>query len=115
MLTLDGLRAWGANVDEGMGRCMGREDFYLKLVRMARNDTNMAKLRNAADAGDLDAAFEAAHALKGIMANLGLTPVLKPVTEITEMLRARSQADYGPLMDAVEAGWNGLVALVDGR
>ena len=114
MLTVDSLRAFGANVDEGMARCMGREDFYLRLVKMARNDTNIGKLRAAVDAGDLDAGFEAAHALKGVTANLALTPILTPVSEMTELLRARTQADYQPLMARAEAAWNEFAALVDG-
>ena len=50
MLTVDTLRAFGANVDEGLGRCMGREDFYLRLVKMVRADTNIVRLREAMDA-----------------------------------------------------------------
>ena len=48
MLTIERMRAFGANVDEGLGRCMGREDFYLRLVKMARADANMEKLSRAA-------------------------------------------------------------------
>ena len=114
MLTMDGLRAWGARVDEGLARCMGREDFYLKLVRMTCNDGNMAKLQVSVAAGDLDAAFEAAHALKGILANLALTPALEPVSDVTELLRARTQTDYAPLMARVNAAWNELKDIVDG-
>ena len=113
MLTVQSLREFGANVDEGLTRCMGREDFYLRLVRMAREDSNMRKLREALDKNDLDAAFEAAHALKGVMANLALTPVLKPVSEITECLRSRTQMDYQPLMRQIETAWQQFTALTD--
>ena len=111
MLTVDSLRAFGAHVDEGMARCMGREDFYLRLVKMALGDANVGKLKDAIAANDLDAAFEAAHALKGVMANLALTPVLTPVAEITELLRARTEMDYRPLMEKISDAWDGLCAL----
>ena len=32
MLTVETLRAYGADVDEGITRCMGNEQFYMKLV-----------------------------------------------------------------------------------
>ena len=98
MLTIDGLRAYGANVDEGLTRCFNNEDFYLKLVGMLNNETNFDRLSEAVDAGDLDAAFEAAHALKGVLGNLSLTPAYDKVCEITELLRARTDMDYSALM-----------------
>ncbi len=113
MLTTDALRAYGANVDDGLARCMGREDFYLRLVKMARADGNVARLKDALAANDLTAAFEAAHALKGVTANLSLTPVHTPVAEITELLRARTQTDYAPLMAQISAAWDAFMALTD--
>ena len=98
MLTIDGLRAYGADVDEGLTRCFNNEDFYLKLVGMLNNETNFDRLSEAVDAGDLDAAFEAAHALKGVLGNLSLTPAYDKVCEITELLRARTDMDYSALM-----------------
>ena len=32
MLTIDDLRQYGANVQEGMERCMNDESFYLMMV-----------------------------------------------------------------------------------
>ena len=48
--------------------------------------------------GDLGAAFETAHALKGMYANLSLSPLTKPVSEITELLRSRTETDYSSLI-----------------
>ena len=94
MLTVESLRAFGANTDEGLSRCMGNEAFYLRMVRLACADANFDKLLRAAADGDIDAGFEAAHALKGVTANLALTPILTPVSELTELLRARTTADF---------------------
>ena len=38
MLTIDALRAYGADVDDGLRRCMNNEGFYLKLVEKAAAD-----------------------------------------------------------------------------
>lgn len=91
MLTLDKLRAYGADVDEGMGRCFNNEAFYLKLVGMGLGDGNFDKLSAAMEAGNAAAAFEAAHALKGSIGNLSLTPIFKPISEMTELLRGKSE------------------------
>jgi HPt (histidine-containing phosphotransfer) domain-containing protein len=100
-MTLDDLAAYGANVEEGLGRCMGMKDFYLGLVERVKTDGGFDKLRAAIDAGDYDAAFEAAHGLKGILANLALTPMLEPVEQVTEMLRPKQPVDCGALVDQI--------------
>lgn len=98
MLTIGDLRDFGADVDQGLSRCMNNEAFYLRLVPMAVNDAGFEKLAAAVESGDLDAAFEAAHALKGVLGNLSLTPLYEPVSEMTELLRARREADYAGLL-----------------
>ena len=100
MLTVEALRARGANVDEGLARCFGNEAFYLRMVRMGLEDPNFDRLEAARRAGDAPAAFEAAHALKGSVGNLSLTPLYAPVCAITELLRSRSDM---PEFDALYA------------
>lgn len=102
MLTLDALREYGANVEEGLGRCVNNEGFYFRMVKMALEDQSFRKLKDAVAAGDLDTAFEAAHALKGVMGNLALTPIFTPASEATELLRARTRTDYTPYVQQME-------------
>ena len=111
MLSIDALTAYGANVKEGLARCMNNEGFYLRLVKMAAKDANFEALEQALADHNLDEGFHAAHALKGVLANLALTPVLEPVAEMTELLRARTDTDYGPLLDRVRKGRAELVGL----
>ena len=112
MLTLETLRAWGANVDKAMERCLNNETFYLTLVRKGLQDPNFNRLPEAVGNGDLDKAFDAAHALKGVTANLALTPILEPVKEITELLRNRTNADYAPLLAEIGAQKENLEKLL---
>ena len=98
MLTVDALKEFGADTEEGMGRCFGKEDFYLKLVKTVPGEKTFDRLADALAANDLDTAFECAHALKGVLGNLSLTPLYRPVSEMTELLRAREQADYAPML-----------------
>ncbi len=94
MLTLDALRDFGADVDEGVARCAGKEELYLKLVGRIPDDKGFVGLPEAIANKDLDSAFEYAHGLKGVLANLSLTPILTPVERITESLRSRTDRDY---------------------
>lgn len=110
-MTLDDLAAYGANVEEGVGRCMGMTDFYVRLVESVKADSNFGQLRTAVEAGDLDAAFSNSHALKGTLANLSLTPLLDPVNEICELLRNRTQMDYSALLDRIDAEFERFCAL----
>ena len=43
-MTLESLRAFGANTDEGMGRCLNDEPFYLEMVAMTLADGGGALL-----------------------------------------------------------------------
>ena len=110
-MTLDALREYGAAVDEGLTRCMNNEAFYLRLVGTVTADTKLETLEKALREKDLDAAFEAAHALKGMYANLALTPLTVPVSEMTELLRSRTDTDYSPLLEEAKAQFEKLKAL----
>ena len=101
MITLEQLRAWGADVDEALPRCLNNEAFYLRLVGKAAQEPAFDRLRESLEAGDLAKAFDQAHALKGVTGNLALTPIDQPVREITELLRAHTDTDYGPLLAAI--------------
>ena len=114
MLTIETLQKFGADTKEGLGRCMNNEGLYLKLVGMVLGDAGFGKLKDALAAGDVQAAFEAAHALKGVLGNLSLTPLYVPASELTELLRDPdpSQADrYQPLCDEILNQLEALTAL----
>ena len=111
-MKIDDLRAYGANVDEGLSRCMGMEDFYIDLVGTIQTEDKFDALESALADGRLGDAFDAAHALKGILGNLALTPLYEPMYEITEMLRARTDMDYSELMAKIKQERERLCALL---
>ena len=77
-------------------------NIFLLFVGMVVNDQNYGKLSAAIESGALKAGFEAAHALKGVLGNLSLTPIYEPVSKLTEMLRhPENGEDYRPLYDEV--------------
>lgn len=94
MITLESLKAYGADTDDALARCMNNEDFYLMLVNKSLDDGNYEKLKEKLAEKKYEEAFSVAHALKGVVANLSLTPLVEPISEITEGLRAGESRDY---------------------
>ena len=93
-MTIEQLQSFGVDTKEGLTRCMNNEAFYFKMLKMGSNNDQFEKLEKALAANNIDEAFEAAHALKGVLGNLALTPLYNPLAEMTEMLRAKQSADY---------------------
>ena len=100
-MTIESLREFGANVEEGVARCANNEAFYLRMMDILKKEQGFGKLEAAVQAGNLKEGFEAAHALKGVLGNLSLTPLYEPVAEITELLRAETDMDYAPILEVI--------------
>ena len=98
MITLEALKDFGADTEKGLAMCMGNEALYLRLVGSVPGESRFDDLAKALEARDYDAAFDAAHALKGVLGNLSLTPLFDKASEITELLRSRTDMDYSSLL-----------------
>lgn len=61
-----------------------------KFVLRFKEDPGFAELCLALERGDVQAAFIAAHTLKGVSQNLGFDLLYKSSHEVTEILRAGS-------------------------
>ena len=106
--------AYGVDYDATLRRFAGNMVLYLRVLGMLPNDKSLEKLGAAIDSGDLDKAFEAAHTLKGVAGNLGLTPLLEAVHTIVEPLREREErSDYAQLYTAVQAEYQKAEAFVE--
>ncbi len=101
MVTIDLLNEFGADTKEGLARCLDDEEFYLDLIPEALDRTRYEEIEKNLNENNLSAAFEAAHALKGVVGNLALTPIYEPVSEMTELLRSGTDMDYKDLITKV--------------
>ena len=84
---IEKLDIYGAAVNSAMERFMGDEELYIDCVTQFKNDENFEQLKAALEAEDYSSAFRFAHAIKGVCANLGLSPLFKAVAELVEPLR----------------------------
>ena len=107
-MTKEELIAAGADYEGGLTLCMNNEEFYFKMIRKGLANPKFESLKQNLDDKNLDAAFEDAHALKGIAGNLHLTSLYDAVSAIVEPLRQKDeeqdyQALYGKMKEKLEA------------
>ena len=72
-------------------------DFYLEVVILSLNEAAFDRLTEALNRKDTASAFEAAHSLRGVMSNCGITPMFRLIEQIVEPLR-NGNPDYAYLL-----------------
>jgi len=87
------LLEYGAKVEETIARFMGNEKLYEKFLFKMKEDQNYRKLLEHLDEGNYEEAFKDVHTMKGVAANLGLEPLGKPLSELTELLRNKTASE----------------------
>ncbi len=110
MLTIQKLQDYGVNTKEGLSRCMGMEKFYFRMLGMGLKNDAFDKLEKLLAEGNLEESFEQAHALKGVVGNLAITPIFANLSELTESLRAKKDLDYVSLYKPIKEFRDKLVA-----
>ena len=78
----------GVDYDEVLKRFMGKEDFYLRMLKKFLDDKNYEGLKQAVDQKNWAEAFTHAHTVKGLCGNLGLGGILDYVGPLTEEVRS---------------------------
>ncbi|MBK5254253.1 MAG: Hpt domain-containing protein [Peptostreptococcaceae bacterium] len=84
----DALIEYGVDIEDVKKRFVEDEEFYRECLDMFCDDNSLEQLKLAIDKGEIQEAFNAAHTIKGIAGNLGLTPLFDAVSELVEDLRA---------------------------
>lgn len=82
------LGVWGCDIKGAMARMLDDEEFYLDCLESIPEDANFEELKETVKAKDAKRAFDCAHTLKGVLANVGITPMYEKAVEIVEPLRA---------------------------
>lgn len=84
---IEELEDLGCDMEETMERFLNNEELYFDCLGKALDDKSFILLGRTLDEKDTRAAFEHAHNLKGLMANMGLAPIYNEVVAIVEPLR----------------------------
>lgn len=80
------LAAYGIDYIDAMDRMDDNPDLYQKLAFKYLNDENYVNLVAAMDVKDYDAAYKAAHALKGVSGNLSFNNLFKAAAAASDAL-----------------------------
>ena len=78
----------GGDYEDALGRLMN-DNMIRRFIRKFPNDKSYGELKAAFENNDVEAAFSAAHTLKGVTANLGFVKLHKAACELTELLRPK--------------------------
>lgn len=112
------LSAYGIDLADAMERMDDDEALYKRLAFKYLDNTNYVDLVAAMKAQDYDAAYTAAHTLKGVSGNLSLAALYKVASAVSDALK---QGEYQAaeqmmpdLKTAHEKAVDGLVAWQDG-
>lgn len=81
------LSDWGCETTDTMERMGDDEDFYIECLKEIPGDVCFQQLKQEIENHNTKKAFDVAHTLKGMLANMGLTPMYVKVSEIVEPLR----------------------------
>ena len=84
MNIIEKLNNYGCNTKEGLERCLNKEDFYIRLLKMAVAENKVYELKDALSIKDYDKAFAISHTLKGVYANLAITPLYNLFYNLTK-------------------------------
>lgn len=101
----------GVDYENTMDRFMNNKEMYLRFVGKLAEDNSIYELGEALESGELSRAFSAAHNLKGVAGNMGLTKLFRLTGEIVEPLRREDKTvDYAPLYERIMTEFNKLPA-----
>lgn len=81
------LEEWNCDVKGALERFIDDEELYMTCLTMLTEDHNFEKLGIALKEKNTAVAFDCAHTLKGVVLNLGLTPMFSIAEQIVEPLR----------------------------
>ena len=93
----------GIDVKGALGRMMGNEKLFVRIMKKFPNDASFGNLKAALEQKDYESAFEQAHALKGVSGNLGLRPLMEADIVVLEKLRHRETAGLEEDMEKLTA------------
>ena len=104
------LNECGIDYAEGLNRFMNNEALFEKFLLKFPDDTSYQELTAALARGDCQAAFRAAHTLKGVAGNLSMKRLFEKVAAQTEQLRGGNLEAGQLMMEEIAPLYDRIVA-----
>lgn len=106
---LEKLKALGCAEDDlnrAKERFLNNDDFYARCFVKYLNDKSFVSLGECLKQKEATGVFEQAHTLKGVTANMGITPIYEEVVIIVEAVRGMDSVP-----DGIEAHYDKIMKL----
>lgn len=97
----DDLQQLGLDMEEIMDRFMEDKELYISCLERFMEEDTFDQLRDRIDSQEYEGAFNCAHSLKGVSANLGLHDLYDAVCRLVEPLRANQYDNLAELYDEI--------------
>ena len=97
---------------EGTFARMLKEERMKKFLLLFLQDESYGLLLQKMEEKEVDEAFRAAHTLKGVTINLGLSKLNRSSFEITEALRAKNYEQALTLLPQVKVDYEETIAVI---
>jgi CheY-like chemotaxis protein len=109
---LDALAACGVNVFSGLGTIGGNRKAYESVLCKFPDDKNYGALSDAILSEDYATALKAAHALKGLAANLGMELLARTVSQLEQALKREERGLARELLETASRQYKALAKVI---
>lgn len=99
---IKGLKSWGCDVDAALDRFIRDEELYISCLEKFVDDAGFEQLKICLEDKNYEEAFNQAHTLKGVAANLGLDPMSECISNMVEDLRVKKYDNMEEKMKAID-------------
>lgn len=113
-LARERLENAGIDVTGALERFMGNDVLFIRFLKKFLSDPNYQKLAAAIDAGDQENALTAAHTLKGVCGNLGMTDLFDLTAKQVAAFRAGRWEDAIRCMPSISLAYERVIAGIKG-
>ena len=112
MTIFEGYIALGGDVTSDIYQSLS-EKMLFKFLKKLTEDEQMQSLELAIGAKDRDAAYAAAHTLKGVALNLAISRLANPLCGLTDALRAGFPQNAEELFQDVKTEFEYAVKVIN--
>ena len=112
--TILALHEAGVDTDGALRRFANNAALYEKFMYKFLQDENFGQIGPALEAGRFDDALTAAHTLKGVSGNLGMTRLYEACSETVALIRAGSTQEARASYPSIEAAYRDVCAVLSG-
>lgn len=112
---LKALQSLGVNYGEIIGRFMGKDDFYIRMLKKLPADHSFVDAQEALAQKDYDKMFVATHTMKGLVGNFGLQNLIDDIYPLNEALRGEpyDEAYISEAFGRIEKNYQEAIGIIE--